>query len=501
MAREIFAVGFQHALHPEVPVTFVPHYEGASLDDADVILFALPQAPYAYEAFQGKPALRDEDSFRYVDMLAHWRRELANAIRDGKTVFVQLIEPRPVFVETGSETHSGTGRSRVTTRGVSLTDQYKALPFHLNSLTGGHGSAIKLHPSASILATDWNEFGPLSSYEVRFDPAADWTPLLLTSGRRCVGAMNGRMLVLPPVLLVDQEEDRAGDENEEEEGEDDEEEEEGPTWSEAERVRSYRFIQELLAIDAQLSGDVTLPAPDWMSADEFLSPSISTVSSEIASLDEERRRLDDQRSDLLDRLKEHKQLQLLLFGKGPALERAVRRALRIMGFDAQPYRDAESEFDAIIRDGDVRLIGEFEGRDNSAINIDKMSQLERNVAEDFAREEIESYARGVLFGNPQRLTHPASRKEDFTVKCRTSAERNRFSLVLTADMFLPVTYLEETNDSTYAAQCRETVVSTEGAVVRFPDVPSAVVTRSEDGSPANGSSARTEAVPPKGANL
>ena len=70
-----------------------------------------------------------------------------------------------------------------------------------------------------------------------------------------------------------------------------------------------------------------------------------------------------------------------------------------------------------------RFIGEVEGKDNKAINIDKFSQLERNLNEDFAREGVDQFAKGVLFGNPYRLRSPDNRDDPFTDKCRTAAAR------------------------------------------------------------------------------
>jgi len=43
-----------------------------------------------------------------------------------------------------------------------------------------------------------------------------------------------------------------------------------------------------------------------------------------------------------------------------------------------------------------RYIGEAEGKENKAVNIDKLGQLERNIQEDFARDEVQEPARGIL---------------------------------------------------------------------------------------------------------
>ena len=117
------------------------------------------------------------------------------------------------------------------------------------------------------------------------------------------------------------------------------------------------------------------------------------------------------------------------------------------------------------------MLGEAEGRDNKAINIDKITQLERNVAEDFARDDVDEHAHGVLFGNPQRLVAPQDRSLTFTEKCMSSAGRNGFALVLTYTMFDAAAYLDESGDTDYAAKCRAALVSAKGQVVEFPEVP------------------------------
>jgi len=166
-------------------------------------------------------------------------------------------------------------------------------------------------------------------------------------------------------------------------------------------------------------------------------------------------------------------LQALLFAQGRPLDDAVLRALKLMGIQAERLVSDESEFDAVFGIDGQRFLGEAEGRDRAAIDIDKITQLERNIAEDFASEEVTEHARGVLFGNPQRLTTPGEREKTFTPKCMSSAKRNEFALVLTYQMFGPAAYLEATEDHDYAAACRAAITGTKGQVVEFPEVPGA----------------------------
>ena len=142
---------------------------------------------------------------------------------------------------------------------------------------------------------------------------------------------------------------------------------------------------------------------------------------------------------------------------------------------------AESEFDVVFTSPEGRFLGEVEGKDNKAVNIDKLSQLERNLQEDFAREEVEEYAKGVLFGNAYRLRLPSERSKFFTKKCISGAKRSKVALVRTPDLFEVAKYLREHNAPAFAQKCREAIMQAEGEVVNFPKVPAkAVETKKEE---------------------
>jgi hypothetical protein len=118
-----------------------------------------------------------------------------------------------------------------------------------------------------------------------------------------------------------------------------------------------------------------------------------------------------------------------------------------------------------------RFLGEAEGKDNHAVNIDKLSQLERNIQEDFARDEVNAPAKGVLFGNACRLLPISDRGDFFTQKCRSGAARSRIALVRTPDLFLAAHSLKGSTDPGFAKACRVALFETEGEEVRFPPSP------------------------------
>ena len=94
-----------------------------------------------------------------------------------------------------------------------------------------------------------------------------------------------------------------------------------------------------------------------------------------------------------------------------------------------------------------------------------------SLNEDFAREDIEDKAFGLLFGNPQRLLPVNERKELFTTKSLKGAEREKIGLILTSDLFLLTKYLTENIDPKFKKTCREVIYNGLGGLIKFPNIP------------------------------
>jgi len=173
---------------------------------------------------------------------------------------------------------------------------------------------------------------------------------------------------------------------------------------------------------------------------------------------------------LIDQVKDLGRLRNLLFEKGKPLEFAILDALRIIGFKVSQFDDGKSEFDAVFESKEGRFIGEAEGKDNKAINIDKLRQLALNIYEDLEHDGVESPAKAVLFGNAYRSIPIEERSEPFTTKCISAAQTSSTALVFTADLFKIAKYLSDTRDSRFATKCRKTLLGSIGKVV-FPSIP------------------------------
>ena len=171
-------------------------------------------------------------------------------------------------------------------------------------------------------------------------------------------------------------------------------------------------------------------------------------------------------------LEDERILKNLLFEQGKPLERAVIKALEILGYKAENYDDGDLEMDQVIVSPEKnRYIGETEEKDTKDVNITKFRQLVDALNADFAREEVTDRAFGILFGNAERLKEPEKRKLDFTTKCKSGAEREKIALVKTIDLFVIAKYLNENKDGKFKKNCRNAIHNGLGKILVFPDIP------------------------------
>lgn len=463
MARTILSVGFEV---PGGEVEQVDLFSRRSLLDADVVIFS-PAVPYTYESdtYLGKTCLSDDSSFRAREALTHWRRELSAAIDAGKLVVVILEAPAEVYAATGEKRYSGTGRNARETRIVDKLRAYDAIPVKCN-FHAASGTEMNVVPEARYFTAYWSEFGPYSEYEVYLEGELLTELVKTKAGNRVVGACvrKGRgAALLIPALDVDQDKFV---EYRSEEGK------EQAYWTQGAINFGRKFASALVRLaDAIASEMAGTPPPSWTQDDAYRLPEEAVLEREIGALTAQVMQIDETRRELETQLETEGRLRALLYEQGKPLERVIIEVLHLFGFDAKPFKEDGSEFDAVFTSPEGRFIGEAEGKDNRPINIDKFSQLERNLNEDFAREGVDKFAKGVLFGNAFRLRPPAERESPFTEKCGTAAERLDVALVNTPDLFAPARYLKTSHDADYAKSCRRAILETSGDIVKFPDPP------------------------------
>lgn len=87
-SKKILTVGLQLADNQSETVDF---RSKTSLLDWDIVLFKPEIAEFVnsyYDTYQGKPSLNDSASFEAKEYCEHWRREIKQAVENGKTVIV-----------------------------------------------------------------------------------------------------------------------------------------------------------------------------------------------------------------------------------------------------------------------------------------------------------------------------------------------------------------------------------------------------------------------------
>ena len=324
---------------------------------------------------------------------------------------------------------------------------------------------------SEVLASYWNEFGSTSQYQVLLTATAVPACVVTRTGDKAVGAMyrskasSGTLLLLPDIDFYEDTflKEKGGEQ----------------TWTPAATQFAGRIIASIVALDKALrsTAEVT-PEPPWASENHFALAPESAL--RVRLLDAERRVEEAQKhkEEIVEALKSAGAFRALLFEKGKPLEAAIIDALRLLGFTAAPYKDSDSEFDVVFESMEGRLIGEAEGKDNKAVNIDKLRQLSMNIHEDLQREEVTSPAKPVLFGNGFRLQPLQKRADPFTEKCHSAAATSSTALVFTPDLFPLVQYMIDHSDSDYAQACRQAILSSTGRV-KFPEPPAREVSEED----------------------
>jgi len=454
MAKKVISVEYQI---PGFSQDYHEYSSDQSLLDADVIVFKPEQ--FYLPSGGGKPSFDESGSFEIQKNARHWQTELLVALEYGKTVFLILGKYQIASIRTGQTEIKG----RTHINYVTDYSNYTFLPISLPPMTAKSGAEI-VFTGDPVFAIFWKELGKYLKYECYLNQKVPRPIFVTKTGERPIGAVfkvkKGHLVTLP-LLEYDEETFLKRHKNGE------------SHWTKEALKFGNTLVSQLLNIDRLLKSEqLATPPPEWVMNSEFLSQRETGLRKAIDNKKEEVQKLKIQEESLQSELRDEQQLKNLLFETGKPLEAAVICALRILGYSAENYNDGELELDQLILspEGD-RFIGECEGKDNSAVNIDKLRQLSENIQADLQKESVDKPAIGILFGNGFRLTAPKDRPTQFTEKCLSSAKRGTV-LIQTMDMYPVIRYIQETNDQDYMKQCRDAILAGIGHIVGFPTPPS-----------------------------
>ena len=320
MGKTVFSVG---RLVPG-DAEYIPFRSDRSLFDADVVIFAPTLREYgSFQKYNGRRLIDESDSAGLSHDFKHWRRELAAAISGGKVVFVPVIKPEEVYYHTGEKTHSGTGRSRVTTDIVQAVGSFDVLPVKLEGLVSKCGTEISVPARLGPLAAYWDEFGSASAYEAYFDPT-NVAPILWTKKREKVvgatvaGGGGGALVLLPPVAWdIDKMMYTRG---------------ETTYWRKSAAILGNRFLRAIIAASEALQrGGKRTPRPDWSVKAQYELPAEIGLRGELLRLRENADRLAGRQRELEVEIEDACALRDLLYETGKPLENAVIGACESLG--------------------------------------------------------------------------------------------------------------------------------------------------------------------------
>lgn len=435
---------------------FINYDSDASLRDYDIVVFN-PMLPYYDRIYfsGGGGCISIEGAKLFAKAQSHWLRELSDALAAGKTVFIVLSAYTEDQAATGYTTPSRNSRTYQTI----IINNYAAIPGGLQ-VRNARGRRVTVKDSA--FKGLYEAINEIVEYRIVFAAPMSMRTVFAAKDGTAIGGVLGFQNWPGSLVLLPHFDFEADEFTEDSGGEE--------IWSKKALNISRALVGQLIAVDRMLkSSTEQTPPPDWLNS--FVRPrAVDEIEGAVAKIDAQMEELRRQRDEQLLRMADILEYSHLLYETGKPLERAIEKALRLLGYTVEPLRIGDFEIDhVIVGPSGRRMIGESEGKDSSAIDISKFRQLESNIGEDFERPEVNQPAKGLLFGNGFRLSLPAGRAEQFTQKSLTNANRLGSALIRTADLYTVALYLlDQPDDDTFRASCRAAIEDTAGGIVQFP---------------------------------
>jgi len=461
MEKQIFTIGYAI---PTFDKNYVDFYDELSLMDADILLISpdsfTPRGDWVSFTTSDGGCYNVSASKTYKQKISFLRKEIEDYLNAGKNVFVLLTKDEE-YQLAGSVSSERKGQNTFHTE---MYSNYNFLPINIGILTSASGKQIEFSGN-SLFSDFYEKFKKNLEYQLYIEnPSGAQIIFTGKDKTKILGATykvkNGHLIVLPFIKYNEEkftEYKGKGKEKKE-------------YWTKEATQFGKSLVKAFVDIDKALhkGGDRT-PPPDWISETDFQLVQEQVLKKEIEKKSKEIDNLILQKNELLTKIDQEVRLRDLLFEKGKILENAINIALEILGYKAENYNDGNLELDHVITspEGD-RFIGEAEGKDTSAISIDKFRQLAVNIQEDLQRDEVENPAIGILFGNGFRLTKPSERAEQFTTKCINTAKSLNCVLLRTTDLFRVAKHTKESKDENFAKSCRDMIKDSSGKIVEFP---------------------------------
>lgn len=448
---------------PGNKITNTRYDDRKSVLDYDLLIVGTDEPWYIDQGasrYRGLICLSDDTSGRHAKNIKFWQKEIEVAFTNNIPVVYVMGQKNEFYYDTGETKTSGTGKNAKVTRLVNLTSNYTFLPGNIK-FDDTSGTKFKSVGGAGYTDELIKTCGENTDYFARIT-ANILKPLFITErGNHIVGGYvkrqkGGLALILPKTNFCHNEDFYS----------------QGAIyssqvkWSEEGHSYGNRYLAGLVKIIRGITADNEInQQPDWIaSSSTFDTQEEIKISKEIELLENQAQELVGLIAAKRLKAAELGKFKGLLFLSGKPLEVLVRQAFEIIGFEVKHFQDAQSEFDAVLNYQETEILVEVEGKDNKAIDISKMRQLESNIQEHFALDGTIDYAKGVLVGNPMRKIPLSERTISFTEKCIKSANRTNVALLQSAELFRAVRAILDGASSDYNEACCEAILTGVGQV-------------------------------------
>jgi hypothetical protein len=373
-----------------------------SLYDYDVVFWKPAESLGGYSqyasSYMGRRSLTESESAAIVRDVDRRRTEFKEFVDLGRSLVVFLPGETQVFVDTGRREYSGTGKNRATTNIVQEFDIMRAVPTHLVRQAA---SGLEISPANDLIASLFRQTSNDWVYRCILESHEQVRPLFFVKGtNKIVGGMirakSRGILLLLPELFVDDSDDEEGEADEADEAE------EKPSQQEDVGADIFHVDSEdesnpghlLLSWVESLMAEPDAALPAWAANYRF--PTEEKRANEQSRLADDLSHLMAKIDVLRVAQAQDEQWKTLIAGSGASLERRVRDAFEVIGFQIEEAELGRSDLRATY--GETLVVVEIKGVSKSAAER-YAAQLEKWVSEELAAERP---AKGVLVVNTWR---------------------------------------------------------------------------------------------------
>lgn len=424
----IVCIGWYFSYARELKYFSLSEEKNISLSDYNVVFLAPDWS---------KEELKNDN--RIIEKSAIWKDKLSHFLDRGGSLIIKLNN----FSTHSIEQLTSYGSDTISFSNCDLLSPLKGLSF--NSLVGN-----KILLKEPIASDFYIKYKDIMDYKVILSSIKEGNPIFIDNSQEHIlglhtnyGKNNGSILYIPNLEVLN------------------------PSIENT-------LIKDLLELNDRLRYGIKTIKPDWIRTDKLKLNCAESLKEKLNLNTIEIEKLKEQNLSIREKIEDIEELHNLLFETGKPLEKSVRKALKILGYEAEGYDNGKLELDQIIVSPEgYKYIGECEGKNDKPIALNKFRQLLDSLKNYMYSEDEVKEVYGILIGNPCRLTNPEERgNEEFTPHCIDGARREKIGLLTTESLFYVARYIQENNDMEFAKKCRDAIFEQLGGVIVFPDIPS-----------------------------